>query len=186
MSLWGYFTSCLDRYADFHGRARRREYGGFLFFLSMFGIVIFGMAQIMPLFYVLLFLGGMVSFIPFLAVTWRRFHDVNISGAAALPACLALLFSGVLLPLMCVICLFVEDWNKQDLHPIDMPLDLFAEVLFVMFTQMLIKISLLGDDYGHITACAILFIAGLVYWMAVVTKDSTPGENRFGPNPKGL
>ena len=76
--LWGYFVKCLKNYATFSGRARRKEYWGFVLFQSLFSLIPFLGA-----------LWSLAVFVPALAVTWRRYHDVGLSGVLAIPILLA-------------------------------------------------------------------------------------------------
>ena len=93
-SLWGYFVECtFQKFACFKGRARRKEYWGFVLFAQI----------LIPICYVfcLAFFGGLsgmedgmldrlidfvnlvvnfVLFLPSLGVLVRRLHDVNFSG----------------------------------------------------------------------------------------------------------
>ncbi len=99
-----WYLKVLNQYADFSGRARRKEYWMFVLFNMIFAIVamifdnIFGIAiegiGYGPLYglYVLAML------IPGLAVTVRRLHDVGKSGW---------MFLIVLIPLVGVIWLLV-------------------------------------------------------------------------------
>lgn len=77
--------SCFSQYANFNGRARRKEYWCFFAFnvlvqsiLTFIGGMIFGQdssyASILTGIY------SLVIFIPGLAVAWRRLHDTGRSG----------------------------------------------------------------------------------------------------------
>ena len=77
---------CFSKYADFSGRARRQEYWYFVVFnmvaqaiLNFVGRLIFGADSSMSTALTGLF--SLAVFIPSLAVTWRRLHDVDKSGA---------------------------------------------------------------------------------------------------------
>jgi len=93
MSVWAYFVYCCTTgYANFRDRARRKEYWSFTLFyiLSIFAAVAVGMAidgaignmdAESPI--VTGILGGLTVlffFVPIIAVTVRRFHDVGLSG----------------------------------------------------------------------------------------------------------
>ncbi|PID29866.1 MAG: hypothetical protein CSB55_00985 [Candidatus Cloacimonadota bacterium] len=82
-----WYVKCFKNYANFNGRARRKEYWMFTLFNSIFGIIIFiidnavgsGFMEgssmgILSLIYALAVL------IPGLAVTIRRLHDIDKSG----------------------------------------------------------------------------------------------------------
>ena len=81
-----YFLSALRNYATFSGRARRSEYWFFALFqflCLLVAIVIDNIAgtTIEPLFYgAFYFIVALGLFIPGLAVTVRRLHDVGKSG----------------------------------------------------------------------------------------------------------
>jgi uncharacterized membrane protein YhaH (DUF805 family) len=91
--IWGYFKHCCTKgYADFRGRARRKEYWSFYLFYVLavaaavlVGVAIDGAAGNLdgeePIFTGVL--GGIAIlffFLPAIAVTVRRFHDLGLSG----------------------------------------------------------------------------------------------------------
>lgn len=99
-----WYLKVLKQYADFSGRARRKEYWMFVLFNLIFAIVAMILDNILGLtvgilpygvFYVLYTLA---VFIPGLAVAVRRLHDVGKSGWMILIA---------LIPLIGVIWLLV-------------------------------------------------------------------------------
>jgi uncharacterized membrane protein YhaH (DUF805 family) len=81
-----WFLKCLSQYADFNGRARRKEYWMFILFGFIFGVV----AGIIDATFGTLnyelgigLIGGILSFalfIPSIAVSVRRLHDIGKSG----------------------------------------------------------------------------------------------------------
>ncbi len=91
-SLWQHFVSCWYKYATFNGRARRKEYWSFVLFQTIISLVFlipmlssidFETAQIGGSYF--LFAGlsslfSLVSFLPGLAVTVRRLHDLGKGG----------------------------------------------------------------------------------------------------------
>jgi len=93
--LWNYFWQCMTaRYATFQGRARRKEYWAFVLFsiLALIVAAVIGFAVDAALgnfdpysngpvaILVTVALAILVGFLPGLAVTTRRFHDVGMSG----------------------------------------------------------------------------------------------------------
>jgi len=99
LSLWGYFIKCWKNYANFEGRARRKEYWGFALFLMLTGI---GLGILVTLIAVAggengyeerfdnyynytFFFFGLVTLLPSSAVLVRRIHDLGYSGWNALP-----------------------------------------------------------------------------------------------------
>jgi len=69
-----WYLGPLRKYADFSGRASRKEYWPFLLGQSVIGFVLF---LLFPVLYFMFFLGTIV---PALAVWVRRLHDTNRSG----------------------------------------------------------------------------------------------------------
>jgi len=97
MSFWDYFLEAYtDNYADFNGRARRKEYWSFqlitLFFMVIvFGFIIGGLAFAESNnFYVpdnvgivslaVMLISMLFLVIPNISVTVRRLHDIGLSG----------------------------------------------------------------------------------------------------------
>ena len=85
-----WFIKALKQYADFKGRARRKEYWMFYLFYMIYSIPIMiidliigyqiGSFEISPV----SILFSLAMFVPSLAVTVRRLHDVGKSGAMIL------------------------------------------------------------------------------------------------------
>jgi uncharacterized membrane protein YhaH (DUF805 family) len=74
-----WFLKFLNQYADFSGRARRKEYWMFFLFILIFAV----MANILNIVLrttVINILYVLVIFIPNLAVSVRRLHDIDKSG----------------------------------------------------------------------------------------------------------
>jgi len=114
-NLFGYYVKCLKNYANFKGKARRKEFWGFYLFYFIFGLAlnstldgvyfpdIYTSILVNCIYYFmeggrnfhyyhyLLFYSwsyvsslcsiySLVFFLPLLAVTFRRFHDIGKSG----------------------------------------------------------------------------------------------------------
>ena len=107
-----YFLDCLQHYADFNGRARRSEYWYFVLFNFIVSIliglslgVIAGLLNVPALVY-LAYLWSLAVFIPSLAVSVRRLHDIGRSGWWLLLS---------LIPLVGAIILII--WHCTDSQP---------------------------------------------------------------------
>ena len=81
-----WFIKCLQNYANFSGRARRKEYWFFVLFNVIFSIAAMILDNLLGLtfqdqaygpFYCIY---GLAMFIPGLAVSIRRLHDIGRSG----------------------------------------------------------------------------------------------------------
>ncbi|WP_164156817.1 DUF805 domain-containing protein [Sandarakinorhabdus rubra] len=135
----------LQKYADFSGRASRPEYWWFTALTFLASLV-----------------GGfllVVLFVPSLAVTVRRLHDLDRSGRWVL-----LHIAGMLLPVVLMVGIMSLSGAIQtgDLT------------------------STLAEGSGVILFWAVLAAAVglnlmLLYWYA---QPGTPGPNRFGPAPE--
>jgi uncharacterized membrane protein YhaH (DUF805 family) len=99
-----WYLKVLKQYADFSGRARRKEYWMFVLFNTIFLIIatildnVFGLTLGEQIYGVLYFLYALVVLIPGLAVCVRRLHDVGKSGW---------MYLIVLIPIIGVIWIFV-------------------------------------------------------------------------------
>ena len=75
-----WYLKVLKQYADFDGRARRKEYWMFILFNIIFSIAANILDYLLGTYGVFTGIYGVALFIPGLAVTVRRLHDVNKSG----------------------------------------------------------------------------------------------------------
>ncbi|MCC8380607.1 DUF805 domain-containing protein [Xenorhabdus sp. PB30.3] len=77
-----WYVQVLKNYADFSGRARRKEYWMFSLFnmLALLAVCILGAILGETIGLILIVLYVLITFIPSLAVTIRRLHDTNHSG----------------------------------------------------------------------------------------------------------
>ncbi len=84
-----WFIKCLKNYANFNGRARRKEYWMFMLFymllyLPVYAITMFATSQEMLtlglIASLLMLVVSLGLFLPALAVQVRRLHDINKSG----------------------------------------------------------------------------------------------------------
>ena len=106
-----YLKVMRDNYANFTGRARRKEYWMFALFQFIIMIVLMILDNVLglgfdiggiPLGYGVLYtIGALAHFIPGLAVVVRRLHDVGKSGWFYLIALIPLIGIIWLLVLMC-------------------------------------------------------------------------------------
>ena len=75
-----YYIEGLKKYAEFEGRARRKEYWMFILFYFIFTIAAVVLDEILGSEPVIYIVYGLVLILPYLAVTVRRLHDTNRSG----------------------------------------------------------------------------------------------------------
>lgn len=101
-----WYLAAFKKYSDFTGRARRKEYWMFALFSSIFSIaagVLDGLigSDFMGSYGILTMLYGLAVFIPSLALTVRRLHDVGKSGAYIFIGLIPLVGAIWLLVLVC-------------------------------------------------------------------------------------
>lgn len=75
-----WYLKVLKQYADFNGRARRKEYWMFVLFNVIFEIVAWILDLILGTYLVIITIYGLAILIPAIAVTVRRLHDTGKSG----------------------------------------------------------------------------------------------------------
>jgi len=103
MSFSEAVASVFSNYANFSGRARRKEYWYFTLFNYMVMLllsIIYSVSE-SPVFMVLSGLYSMAVFIPALAVIWRRLHDIGKSGACYFVALIPLVGAVIVLVWLC-------------------------------------------------------------------------------------
>jgi uncharacterized membrane protein YhaH (DUF805 family) len=103
MPIVDYWKRCvLERYADFSGRSRRAEYWWFYLGNVIIFAVLGSLAQVSGIFMVLYVVAALAVFIPGLAVSIRRLHDIDRSGW------------GMLLALTGIGAIILLVWNFTD------------------------------------------------------------------------
>ena len=104
-----YFTDCITlKLADFDGRARRREYWGYVLFYSIIAFVFIFIDILLDLGLVLPKIVSLIFALPSLAVSVRRLHDVGKPGYYILSGLIPILGAFYLL------FLFIEDSEPEE------------------------------------------------------------------------
>lgn len=75
-----WYLKVLQQYADFNGRARRTEFWMFVLFNLIFSIIANVLDYMFGTVYIFSSIYALAMFIPGLAVSVRRLHDVGKSG----------------------------------------------------------------------------------------------------------
>ena len=153
-------TCLVEKYACFTGRARRSEFWYFSLFSFVASLIVTGLAVI-PI------IGGIINIvfcfgiiIPSLSVTTRRLHDTGRSGWH--------IVISYVIAVIAIILLFsgvglenIIDPERADYATMNMPLLIVGLILYLI----------------AIIYSIVIFVFELM--------DSNPGENKYGPNPKG-
>ncbi len=158
MGFWASVKTCMSNYAQFGGRAARREFWFFVLFLALVQFVGLNLTAKQPEgsfkihFGVYFYLGPQYPWffnlytglfaIPFFAALSRRLHDVGVAAST----------------------IFV------------VPFALFAIVMFAL--KALPDLQQLQSGIGFAAA-----MIPLVLFLIFTSKKSQPGENKYGPNP---
>ena len=167
--------TCLKKSFVFTGRARRSEFWWWTLFTSVLGFGVSFIIEEIPednLALMLPFTLGILAFFLYLciasfAVSTRRLHDIGRSGWWYG----ATLIFGVVWAIWVVVKIF-SIVNGMDVDHIDVESDVFVlTVLKEMIDVILAYILYLG--YSIV----------LLVWYC---KDSQPGANKYGENPKGI
>jgi uncharacterized membrane protein YhaH (DUF805 family)/cold shock CspA family protein len=132
--LWSYFWSAITTdYANFRGRARRKEYWGFALFytLGMILLTTVGLAidaevgnfdyssEAPVVTIVVVLLALLASLVPGIAISVRRFHDIGLSGWFYLVMfVVGLLLAGVVMILTIVLGLIPSQKRENKWGPV--------------------------------------------------------------------
>jgi uncharacterized membrane protein YhaH (DUF805 family) len=160
MSFGEAIKSVFSKYATFSGRARRSEF----WYFFLFNLLVSFVLNLIPHFTVVSGLWALAILIPSLAVMVRRLHDIGKSGWTYLY---------FLIPSL----LFIGYWFYLIFQYISAGYNLDEESVAAIITS---------NSSASLITCILLLvslIASIIFivWMA---RDSEPGENKWGPNPK--
>ena len=157
--------SVFSKYATFSGRARRSEFWYFMLFNFLVSLVL----SLIPYLSILSSLWALAVLIPTLAVTVRRFHDIGKSGWKYLYFLIpGLIYVGYLMYFIFTVAFpYIKDGNLDT--------ELMTELLSSNVSSLVI-IGVLG----------LIAIITWIIWIVWMARDSEPGENKWGPNPKGI
>jgi len=161
MSFGEAIKSVFSKYATFSGRARRSEFWYFFLFNFLVSFVL----GLIPFLSVVSGLWALAVLIPSLAVAVRRFHDIGKSGWTYLYFLIpGLLYIGYLIYFIIEYVLPVSD-------------NFDPETITEMLASNSSSLAIIGILLLISLVASIIFLV----WMA---RDSQPGENQWGPNPK--
>lgn len=152
-----YYIGAFRKYADFSGRATRSEYWYFFLF---YYLVYIGLTIVDG---VIGSNNGLIStiyilgaLVPSFALSARRLHDIGKNGWFQL---IGFLFLFIIIGVLYVIGVLVQG--------------IFRDVDGVI-------IQLIG------LGALLIPTIGLIWLFTLYATDSTPGANKYGPNPKGI
>ena len=172
MSFGEAIKSVFSKYATFSGRARRSEYWYFWLFIMLVNLAL----GCIPLLGVLSFVWTLAIIIPSIAVTVRRFHDIGNSGWYYLFIFIPeLLFFGNLLY---VFFLIIKESINAGIDLADLSNIHENAAILTECTKAY------SSSFSNLAIVGVIFLAAEILWLIWMTRDSQPGENKWGPNPK--
>ena len=171
MSFGEAIKSVFSKYATFSGRARRSEFWYFVLFNFLVSFVL----GLIPFLSLVSGLWALAVLIPSLAVTVRRFHDIGKSGwnylIIVIPelTLMGYLFYNIINVIKEMVDAGFKYYNMAD--------------SVRAFLDRIMTNSSFLSTFG-----VLIFIDLVVtiLWLVWMTRDSQPGENKWGPNPKEL
>lgn len=178
-SRMGFFEAvktCLKKSFVFKGRARRSEYWWWTLFSAIFGIVVTLPAEEISednVLLMLLYTFGLLALCAYLgianfAVATRRLHDIGRSGWWYG----ATLIFGVVWGVWMVVKM-VGVISGMNLDNVDVESDAFA-------------LTVVKEMWAVVVIPYIIYIAYSILLLVWYCKDSQPGANKYGENPKGI
>lgn len=169
MSFGEAIKSVFSKYATFSGRARRSEYWYFYLFYFLVDLAL----GCIPFLSALSVVWWLAVLIPSLAVTVRRFHDIGKSGwnylIIVIPelTLMGYLFYNIINVIKEMVDAGFKYYNM-------------ADSVRAFLDRIMTNSSFLS------TLGVLIFIDLVVtiLWLVWMTRDSQPGENKWGANPK--
>lgn len=197
-----WFIKSLKQYTDFNSRARRKEYWMFILFANLIGAVLLLIEIMTGAFSYDVLMGplsalfSLVIFVPYLAVTVRRLHDIGKSGWMMLI---------VLIPIVGAIWFFIltirdseSGENKYGENPKNIPYfekeesDLFYNVIMSFLTALFISFGIYAivDITGIVSSLEsaeqiknilllLSFIISFVFFLSTSNKENKNKEVKF-------
>lgn len=162
-----WYILALKKYATFTGRSRRKEFWMFVLFYIIFKVVAQVLDGLLGLSWgsmgggVLNSIYSLAMIVPSLAVSVRRFHDTGRSGWWCVWFLLAFIVTFIayliyLIPLAISMGLSAEDMD--------------ASVIMQFIGPTMVWLL-------------VFFVIGIIE-IVMLARDSQPGTNKWGPNPK--
>lgn len=182
LPIMKWFFKCIRHYADFKGRARRKEYWMFTLVVSVISYIIYLLGYLLT--------GGTVEVMPY---DLESLQSLDITSAAN--PVMAVVFKGI--STLWEIFLFVPTLAVavRRLHDIGRSGKLILAFYVVMIVALVCTVySFFVSDGGESmeTESMVLLIPGVVLlvmavWLLILmTKPGDVGPNRYGSDPKAL
>ena len=176
MGFFEAVKTCLKKSFVFKGRARRSEFWWWTLFSTVFGFIVSLPAEKISednVLLMVLYTLGLLALCVYLgianfAVATRRLHDIGRSGWWYG----ATLIFGVVWTVWMVVKMFGIIGGMNPAH-VDVESDAFA-------------LTLLKEMWAVVLIPYVIYIAYSILLLVWYCKDSQPGANKYGENPKGI
>ncbi len=176
MGFFEAVKTCLKKSFVFKGRARRSEFWWWTLFSTVFGFIVTLPAEEISednVLLTVLYALGLLALCVYLgianfAVATRRLHDIGRSGWWYG----ATLIFGVVWTVWMVVKMFGIIGGMNPAH-VDVESDAFA-------------FTLLKEMWAVVLIPYVIYIAYSILLLVWYCKDSQPGANKYGENPKGI
>lgn len=167
--------SCLSRYFQFSGRATRSEFWWFCFVtvILVFGSKALALTALSNLLW-------LAMLIPWLAVTWRRLHDSDLAGSwIFLPAvlCIEGVYDTPFSDFFSITPRIEENVSEAQINE-SMTI---GELMALPLPDPAFVQENFANAFKFPFVLPIVFAVGLTLFLTL--RASTPGPNRFGPQP---
>lgn len=161
-----WYILALKKYATFSGRSQRMEYWMFILFYFIFYIAAIILDHVVGLNWSptggpITSLYSLSMFVPSVAVSVRRFHDIGKSGWFYFWFTLGYVISTLILIVKVAATFIGAGLSPQEIDP---SVIMQFAVPFLLWLLVILIIS--------------------IVWIYLMAKDSQPGTNKWGPNPK--
>lgn len=104
--------TCFQKFSDFNGRASRSEFWYFYLFAILGYFISIFLAIQMSFFFAIAIIFGLIIFVPALAVTARRLHDMGKSGWWQLTAYIP--YVGIIASIILLVIFCTEGEKKKN------------------------------------------------------------------------
>ena len=149
-----------ENYANFSGRARRSEYWYFTLANIIISLLLMGLDKALGLKIGISNLYSLAVFLPGLAVSVRRLHDIGKSGKLLLLVYVAIIVLTIVM-VVSGLSVFMSAMNPSGINPSSM--------------------GALGMGFF---IPLILILAMFIYMLVLFFTNGDSGSNKYGPDPK--
>jgi uncharacterized membrane protein YhaH (DUF805 family) len=163
-----HYLKCLRSYASFRGRARREEYWMFFLFNMIFAFVAMGIDNI---------LGTTITMKMPAAPGSMTLQSIHLPYG----------YIYIAYALFTLIPSWAAAWRRMhDIGKSGWLLIIIPVIAGVIGGILEVVLILSGSIILGVSALIFVMVIASVWCIYMLATDSTPGDNKYGPNPKGI